>query len=252
MSKSKLLKDDWIFLGEGSFNKVYKSKDGKEILKIQKDLSDSTDTPERSVRLWNAINSHLSPPARLEGLGWVCPFIEGVQASDKEMADALIDIFNKTGRVVVDATARKNFIRTPAGETVCIDIGMALQFERREDKHFAEIRRKSRVSLEAWKDLEDVYKPFLTECAKKNPTTVNVVKALVFIKDNRPDLYDATFLKTNPDLVDKLAIAYNVQKKEFLADLDQVVKGSAAKSGLFSASEKNASQPAPDASEPKP
>jgi hypothetical protein len=90
-----------------------------------------TDLPERSVRLWNEINPDLEPEATListeMGDGWACPFIKGVQASDHEMSVALIDIFNRTGRIVVDATAPENFIKTPSGKVVCIDIGMALQ-----------------------------------------------------------------------------------------------------------------------------
>ena len=205
---------DWVFLGAGSYNKAYRSRDGEEVLKIQK-TSDATDAPERSVRLWNAINAHIPPPARLAntefGSGWVCPFVQGVQASDKEMATALIDIFNNTGRVVVDATAAKNFIRTPTGQVLCVDVGMMLQLERRNDPGFAPLRRQSIVSLNMWRDTKSNYEPFLKTCAFTNPDTVNTVKALVFIKDNRPDIYDVNFLKTNPELVRKLAQAYDKQ-----------------------------------------
>lgn len=207
-------KDNWIFLGEGNYNQAYKSRDSREVLKIQKRAVDATDTPERSVRLWNVINSHVPPPARLLndrelGSGWVCPFIEGVQASDKEMANALLDIFNKTGRIVVDATAQKNFVRTPTGQVLCVDVGMALQFEQRENRSL--VRRKSVVSLDTWRNLSAAYEPFLRQCANTNPETVNIVKALVFIKNNRPDIYDASFLKTNPDLINKLASAFDKQ-----------------------------------------
>ena len=206
---------NWELLGEGSFNRAYKSIDGKEVLKIQK-TTDATDTPERSVRLWNVINAHVPPPARLEaselGMGWVCPFIKGKQASDKEMACALVEIFNNTGRIIVDATAPKNFIRTPTGEIVCVDVGMALQFEQREDSAFAAVRRKSFVSLKMWDShLRTRYNDFFKECEVTNPETVNTVKALVFIKDNRPDMQDVSFLKDNQALVKKIAKAYDAQ-----------------------------------------
>ena len=216
---------EWIFLGAGSYNRAYKSKDGREVLKIQKSAVDATDTPERSVRLWNAINAHVPPPARLEvselGSGWVCPFIEGEQASDTEMAEALIDIYNRTGRIVVDATAVKNFVRTPTGQVLCVDVGMAMQLERREERGLQMVRRKSVVSLNAWSRLSDAFNPFFAQCAYSNPETVNVVKALLFIKYNRPDMYDVSFLKTKPELVNKLAGAYDRQNTQLaLAHLD--------------------------------
>ena len=172
-------------LGEGSYNIAIRSNDGQSVLKIQKfDLDydeitgekdneeerPQTDTPERSVRLWNTINEGLEPQAvRLElnnleinttkpdgttallkGVGWVCPYVEGVQASDKEIQGAVLDIFNRTGRIITDATGKKNFLRTPDGTIVCIDIGMALEMEKREEVFLTEggrIRSNSIVSL---------------------------------------------------------------------------------------------------------
>lgn len=217
-------KDDWIFLGEGSYNKVYISEDHTVVLKIQKNSS-GTDTPRRSVRLWNAINAHYPPPASIKksefGDGWVCPFIQGDQASDEEMANALIDIFNNTGRIVVDATASKNFVTTSEGQVLCVDVGLALQLERREEIHFKDIRRKNFVCLNAWSKLSEAYNRFYKDSSFIYPKTVNIIKALIFIKYNRPDIYDANFLKTNPELVEKLAKAYDRQNRdEALNNLD--------------------------------
>lgn len=218
---------NWVFLGKGSYNVAYKSIDGTEVLKIQRGKT-KTDSPERSVRLWNAINAHLPPPARLQttalGKGWVCPFITGVQAPDRDMADALIDIFNRTGRIVVDATAAKNFVKAPDGTVLCVDIGQALQFEEREERHFSEVvRRKSIVSLDSWSSTRDTYTPFFRECERIYPQSVSVVKALVFIKENRPDILDVTFLKINPTLVAKLAQAYDERNGiDALANFDRV------------------------------
>jgi hypothetical protein len=218
----------WQFLGEGTYNKVYLSDEGKEVLKIQKN-NIQTDAPERSVRLWNAINPELLFPARLldtsQGTGWVCPFIKGEQASDSDMTEALIDIYNKTGRIVVDATAPKNFIKTPDGQVVCIDVGMAMQLERREEKEFSQlVRRHSVISLDRWSFLKSDYDPFFKECSEGYPETVKLVKALVLIKDNRPDMVNVDFLKTSPELVDKLATAYDEQNflDDALDHLDEV------------------------------
>ena len=130
------------------------------------------------------------------------------------MSIALIDIFNRTGRIVVDATARENFIKTESGKVICIDIGMALQMQQREQLQSLDrkyIRRRSITSLQTWKSLKDAYTPFFKQCALSNPETVNTVKALLFIKINRPDIFDVDFLKNNDKLVKQLSIAYDKQ-----------------------------------------
>ncbi|MDF1678385.1 MAG: hypothetical protein P1U32_06810 [Legionellaceae bacterium] len=221
----------WLPWGQGTFNYAYVNSERTEVLKIQKlsskqfkegsdddsmDLS-VVDLPERSVRLWNQINPGLQPPARLEnsvhGLGWVCPFVKGDQASDKEMSQALLDIFNRTGRIIVDATAPENFIRrVPGGEVFCIDIGMALQMQKAEEVVLSggRTRAKSGVSLDAWNELCADYKPFLKKCSGKYPETVATVKALLFIQQVRPDIFDVSFLASNNDLVERLAEAYDL------------------------------------------
>lgn len=219
----------WRFLGSGSYNIAYVSDDGISVLKIQINTTE-TDRPERSVKLWNAINPNLPPPARTEmtedGFGWVCPYVRGVQASDSEMSSALIDIYNRTGRIVVDATAPRNFVKTPPpdSQVLCVDVGMALQMERREEAFFTgNTRRRSFISLNAWRDLNGAYTPFFLECSRTHPQTVEMVKALIFIKNNRPDIFNVNFLKDHPDLVIKLAGAYDRQNKEKdLSDLDRV------------------------------
>ncbi|MDR3502518.1 MAG: hypothetical protein P4L79_08035 [Legionella sp.] len=219
--------DGWHFLGEGTFNRVYLSDEGKEVLKIQKTMNQA-DAPERSIRLWNAINPDRFPARLLDtaqGIGWVCPFIAGEQASDSDMVDALIDIYNKTGRIVADATAPTNFIKTPDGQVVCIDVGMAIQLERREEKQFSQrVRRHSVTSLDSWSSLKSDYEPFFKMRSEIYPETVKMVKALVLIKDNRPDMVDVDFLKTTPELVGKLAKAYDRQNSldDALGHLDDV------------------------------
>jgi len=123
------MNQNWSLLGEGAYNIAYINPQGTLVLKIQKDKPYDTDLPERSVRLWNEINPHCTPEAYVVntkyGMAWVCPFIKGRQATDDEMSNAIIDIYNNTGRIVVDATAKNNFITTHKGKVVCIDIGMA-------------------------------------------------------------------------------------------------------------------------------
>lgn len=214
-------KKDWEYLGAGSYNTAYRSKDRLEVLKIQKRRDDETDRPERSVRLWEQLNpippGPPPPPYMCEHdgkLGWVCPFVVGRQSTDDEMSAALIDIYTRSGRIVVDATAPKNFVTTPPtekypdGQVVCVDIGMALALERREDEFFA----KSLTSLNAWGDLNEVYDGWLPQYSRTYPHTVDTVKALLFIKINRPDIMDVDFLKNDYALIARLSSAYTKQR----------------------------------------
>lgn len=206
----------WSFLGGGSYNEVYINKERTLVLKIQKNNA-KTDDPERSVRLWNEINPNCKPKAYVVitafGKAWVCPFIKGRQATDDEMSEAIIDIYNNTGRIVVDATAKNNFITTPEGKVLCIDIGMALELEKKEERSFSGIiRRNSIVSLKCWRDLQHDFDPFFEDCQEQNPKSVNTVKALLCIKNNRPDIFDINFLKTKRSLIYKLAEEYDIQK----------------------------------------
>lgn len=218
----------WSPLGEGTYNRVYLSDDGLSVLKIQKDKDDIADSPERSVRLWNEINPHLAPPAYIEkteefGEGWICPFVKGKQASDSQISNALIDIYNRCGRIVVDAASPKNFITTTTGQVVCVDIGMALQMDWREEVYFDNIaRRRSTISLTAWEKIHEAYNDYFQTCKKSLPTTIDTTKALLFIKSMRPNIFDASFLKQKPELVTKLAAAYDEKDvRGALIDLDK-------------------------------
>lgn len=210
----------WKMLGSGSYNTAYKSEDGREVLKIRKYQGDHAqakfDHPLRSARLWNELNPNLRPQAyvvnsREYGYGWICPFVEGTQASDREISRELMNIYTRTGRIIVDATAPNNFLRTPVGQIVCIDIGMALQMEHGTHERMDKRRRKSVTSLEAWSQYHNDYVPFLAKAAKTHPQSVSTIKALLFIQAQRPDIYDVSFLKQDLRLVNELAKAYDTQ-----------------------------------------
>lgn len=218
----------WTFLGQGSFNKVYVSDDNKEVLKIRHLKPDPTllfiDEPSRSVRLWNEINSNLSTKAytttEFSQDGWVCPYIAGEQASDNEISHALLDIFNHTGRIVLDAVSPKNFVKTPEREIVCIDIGLALQMEERDENFFDERRRKkSFSSLDAWGLLQETYDhTYFSRGKGHHPKTIETIKALLFIKLSRPDIFNVNFLRDNDKLLKQLAKAYDDIKAELFED----------------------------------
>ena len=80
----------WIFLDEGTYNKVYVDKNRTTVLKIAKKASINQnginlDSPERSVQLWNEINNPLIEEGLIQsakiyhsksyGYGWIAPYI---------------------------------------------------------------------------------------------------------------------------------------------------------------------------------
>lgn len=213
----------WRILGAGSYNVAYRSEDGNFVFKVSQDNS-PTDLPERSVRLWNLINSHIHPPAYVttqiingrKVKGWVCPFVRGVQANDEEMRKGLLDIFNRSGRIITDAPAPNNFKKTRDGKIVCIDFGHALEMEKRESAGLVGLTRKpSFTSLEAWEDIYAVStgQQWLTNAQNSFPKTIKTIKALLFIKQHRPDISRVDFLKKSPQTITELAKAYDSKKK---------------------------------------
>lgn len=181
----------WSYLGSGCYNEVYKSdrpvlvsSPGKPpfrsflVFKIVKETSDVTDTPERSVRIWNLLNPdfpasvHTVTEGNQAVTGWVAPFIEGWQASDSEIANKLVEIYERTGRIVTDATAPNNFITTVDGQTICIDVGLALEPRslRRQASTVSldVLDRGCGTSLPCWH-----YRGF--------PSAIQTIKALLYV-----------------------------------------------------------------------
>lgn len=218
----------WRQLGEGSYNIAFRSDDGNSVFKVALDDSPS-DLPERSVRVWNLVNAHIQPPARLSRQkikyqnakgkwvmewrsGWICPYIPGRQATDEEIRMALLDTFNRTGRIVADATASNNFLTMRDGKTVCIDIGHALEMDRRETASLIGLgqRKPSFTSLDTWDEAYDTKKgkKWLKEHKTFSPKAIKTVEALLFIKKYRPDITNVSFLKKSPKSIKLLADAH--------------------------------------------
>ena len=222
----------WIELGAGSYNWAFRNASNTQVLKIQKDSTPDTDKSpsllldkaERSVGLWNIINKGCGAPAfvtsvkiteggrRKTWAGWVCPFVLGRQSTDNEIQPALIRIFNSTGRILADAMSPRNFLTTDDGKVVCVDIGMALQLDPLIPVGPpGRSRRGSIISRDAWSDVGANFSGYFAH--PNNTSTMqrstNTVKALLFVKFNRPDICDADFLVGNDQLVNQLAAAYS-------------------------------------------
>ena len=231
----------WIPLATGKYNRVFKKIDGTLVMKIQKDQNNEADLPERSVRLWNLINPDLMPKARVEydhnglAVSWVCPFIEGIQAPDDEMAVAIIDVFNRSGRIIVDATSKNNFLKTPTGDIVCIDVGMALEFKPRLTPPVLR-RQISDVSVDTWNINQAGYQTFFKQTIDYGlKKSIQTVKALIFIQENRPYIRRADFLIQNHFFISQLSFGYDCQRsgKEPLLALRMLDDLLAPSTGVF-------------------
>lgn len=248
----------WKPLAGGTYNQVYLNTEATLVFKEVHNTEFDTDTPERSVRLWNLLNPHLRPKAkiatviidRVKVYGWTCPYVQSKYETtlsqesliglteqqriehrarnkvayvnamrdptlknqeDEDIANALINIYNRTGRIVVDAAGSGNFITTAAHGVVCVDIGMALLLEDKETNCLdMYARRNSFVSNNAWEQVHtDLHSRVLKDKNLLFPKTAAMTKALLFIRAYRPDIAHVNFLK-NYQAVEQLGQAYDV------------------------------------------
>jgi hypothetical protein len=241
---------DWKPLAIGGFNEVYVNAKAGLVFKTAQNSEDDTDTPERSVRLWNLLNPDLKPKAKLATIlvdgyqvyGWTCPYIRNqysktqvstdaesmIQADkiayitamqdpetkkkeDEAIVTALIDIYNRTGRVILDAPVLGNFITVAPGKAICVDMGLALLLEKKEEDCLNTYARRSSItSNSAWETLHsDISTRILNAKDPMFPATAQMTKALLFIRTFRPDITNVDFLKKDKQCVGQLAAAYN-------------------------------------------
>ena len=210
----------WKYLGSGSFNDAYHATIeglGHLVYKIPKASSTSNpgeyspalkamDTPLRAVRLWDKVNPDF--PANIYEKGWTAPFIEGTQPDPKEICDAIVDLYGRTGRVLADAMVRGNLKKTRTGEIICVDVGAALKLEEELEVE------KSEASLDFWREMKEAY----NRNFKKNSNNLvyvsiyNMTKALLVLQQFRPDVLQVSSLKTDSQLVKNLKETYDTNK----------------------------------------
>lgn len=193
----------WEFLGAGSYNNAYRlcqQHGGDLVYKIPKNKHYSaTELPQRAMRLWNLINCDINPPAALLDHGWVAPYISGTTPTETDICHSLIDIYNRTKRIVVDPGMPGNFIKQDVtGKTVCVDIGYALRMNV--------LMSRSQDSLDCWQKMSNIFDMNLDIHSKK---IGQMGWALLFIAQNYPEIDNVDVLKTNSDLVAQLSELFN-------------------------------------------
>jgi hypothetical protein len=224
--KSVLTGLGWSFLGEGNYNLAFRSKDGLRVFKIFKgnDPMLSLDLPERGTRLWNElyaeeIASKCIPAAEVAEIdigikkiqGWYLPYTAGRQSTDEEMQSAIIDIYNRTGRIVIDVFINGNCITMADKKVIVVDTSMALLLQQDNVKILQNGRRRSNseASLYNWPYL-------LVNCYQslnqdtQYPKTVHTLKALLFLQRQFPEILEVSNLKKNEVYMYKCAQAYEI------------------------------------------
>lgn len=173
----------WEYFDEGSFNEVYINESRTKVYKIPKSSDDPgdfapyekvMDQPERAVRLWNEINPGFA--AKVYKRGWIAPFIKGVTPTECDIIKLTLEIYEKTGRVVIDALNFDNFVKDKNGNVHCIDIGAALKLESviNEDK--------SQSSLDFWNEMKNVYNKFFDSYKNTRSKLIQILKSLLVLQ----------------------------------------------------------------------
>lgn len=122
----------WLYLGEGSWNRVYVSDqsiniegyNGRWVLKIPFKPTEPISKIERAIRKWKLLNPQY--PAYAAGDGWICPYLGNTPAPDLNIASKLLDIYRRTRNIVIDACASNNFL-VNGDEVVCVDVDLSLK-----------------------------------------------------------------------------------------------------------------------------
>lgn len=122
----------WCFLDEGIYNRIYVSPNPDNgIFWVKKnprndvtELDLALSNPERVAAIWSKINPDL--PVHIDGRGnWDIPYVLGTKPADEEIARTLLDIYKRTGYIIIDGCNRANFIKRQDGTIVCIDLDLA-------------------------------------------------------------------------------------------------------------------------------
>lgn len=169
---SIILSTHWIPLGSGSYNHTYISKNefimdgysGYWVHKIPYHFSKRS-TPLRALQKWSLINPDY--PAFITDYGWICPYFGDIPASDSQIANKIIEIYQKTGNIITDACSKKNFLNHQ-GKIICIDM----------DHSF---RRGSLISEQYYRNNQSHLENYLSDCVNQYPETVLTIRVLLYL-----------------------------------------------------------------------
>ncbi|MCX7120887.1 MAG: hypothetical protein NTZ67_03815 [Gammaproteobacteria bacterium] len=217
----------WKFHAHGNYNAIYVHFDPNDtnpsaepILVFAQCLDplELTDSADRKAAVWNdvfreeiIINEKFK--ASVYEAGCILPYIAYQKDHNKEcvlpetylLCNAILDMFEKTGRIVLDAIAPGNFVtRLSDGKVICIDAGFALRFDvskknNREKILFVDEKathqitgfenddafEKSVTSLSVWPKKASLYIDYFNQYNQKIGTPyyfiITFIKALIVL-----------------------------------------------------------------------
>ena len=188
----------WKQLGFGTYNQAFVDQVKSVVFKKAHRLDDFLDAPERAVRVYREIHGECAAwfgalllkkdRKDVDGSwyeGWFSDYFKGVQARDLDIVRVVVDIYRRTRRIVVDATARNNILINRQDRRLrCIDTGFALLLPASPIVTTKRARALSPTSKSAWvddaKNLAD-YEKFYEDCAAFFPMTTLVVRGLLLL-----------------------------------------------------------------------
>lgn len=215
------------YFSHGSYNLVYRSLNQQWVLKMPINSSDATDLPERAVRVWNVINPDCPAivlrNSKCDAAAWISPFIHGVLPTQSEVVQKLMEIYERTGRIVADAFVGGNFIKTTEnGRVVCIDVGAAFFLESRSSLG----RIHSRASLDTWNGempMSHIYRDALNKRQKELGEVVSAIKALLYLQMYYPDFRSVTQMTKDEQLIHSLVQGYDARKPMVIRGLEKYI-----------------------------
>jgi len=156
-------------------------------------------------------------PAEVYRNGWIAPFIQGESPTETEITDVTLDIYERTGRIVVDAVNFDNVVKEENDNVICIDIGAALKLESFVDED------KSQATRDFWIEMKRQYNKYYDERKIICPALTKKLKALLVLQDKRPDIRNVAILKQDMHIVETLALVYDGKNIFFRDQLKEIL-----------------------------
>lgn len=192
--------NEFQYFSEGTYNWAYISQNtitkegftGKWVYKVPKNTYEISQCA-RAVRKFNLINPGF--PAFEIDNGWMAPYLGDTPATDIQVAEKLVYIYQATRNIIADAyvngTGNCNFLYYQ-GQVICIDVDHAF--------------RRGSITTDQYLSGTSGVNDYINEMNQNSahmPNTASVIKTLFYI-DNCFSIEDLRYQRVTPRLVEQL------------------------------------------------
>jgi hypothetical protein len=188
-----LSQDIWLPLGDGMYNDVTVSpqpeevgegKDAQTLYWVRKfpKKGPGTEIANSQRAVANLKKMYPAMPVRYCTDGsWLMPYVAGTQPNDEEIAETLVDIYSRSGCIVLDGCNSTNFVKEYNGNVVCIDVDMVYHHQDKIMQDFM------RIFMTGQSKLSIRYPAYLEHMATKRgmEKSVHAIRALLFLERGR-------------------------------------------------------------------